>query len=225
MNMDACSQTAFGHPARYYSAQVQRPAPRKCSESEDLLRKLLEELDPNLKDRVKRASHQWNQVLREHLRTEMGFRMSVGDDVQAVPVRVMPGLPAPLQTTISDLDEDTLRLLLRMPLLESTAAGLEFLEKHARFMEPIPAAARSLQELLAGLKKTQLQNKIAEIHEDVLGAYFFRRPEIQLYWMAIALVSTSLGVDAESLALVVLLHELAHAYSHLGRDIDESLEC
>lgn len=62
--------------------------------------------------------------------------------------------------------------------------------------------------------------QIIGIDEDVLGAYFFRIPEIRLYWVVIGITSRALGVSAEALTIVVLAHELAHAYTHLGRDID-----
>jgi hypothetical protein len=38
--------------------------------------------------------------------------------------------------------------------------------------------------------------------------------------MVIGIMSGVLGVSVEALTVVVLAHELAHAYSHLGRDID-----
>ena len=52
------------------------------------------------------------------------------------------------------------------------------------------------------------------------AAYFFKVPEIRLYWMVIGIVAAALGVPREALTVVVLAHELAHAYTHLGRDID-----
>jgi hypothetical protein len=36
----------------------------------------------------------------------------------------------------------------------------------------------------------------------------------------IGLVARALGVDIDLLTIVVLIHELAHAYTHLGYDID-----
>lgn len=38
--------------------------------------------------------------------------------------------------------------------------------------------------------------------------------------MVIGIMARVLGVAVEALAVVVLAHELAHAYGHLGRDID-----
>lgn len=43
---------------------------------------------------------------------------------------------------------------------------------------------------------------------------------IELYWGVIALVAMSVGAPVEAMAAVVLTHELAHAYTHQGFDID-----
>jgi hypothetical protein len=45
------------------------------------------------------------------------------------------------------------------------------------------------------------------------------RASIRLYWGVIGLVSEWLGCSVEDLAVVVLTHELAHAYTQLGADI------
>ena len=74
--------------------------------------------------------------------------------------------------------------------------------------------------LLNTLRGIEIHKRLGAIKEDVLGAYFFRVPEVHLYWMVIGLVAGVLGISVESLTVVVATHELAHAYSHLGRDID-----
>ena len=74
---------------------------------------------------------------------------------------------------------------------------------------------------LAKLDELEAVNKVVGINEDVLGAYFFRVPEINLYWVVIGITARALGVSPEALTIVVLAHELAHAYTHLGRDIDD----
>jgi hypothetical protein len=73
---------------------------------------------------------------------------------------------------------------------------------------------------LAKLDEIRAVEKIIGIDEDVLGAYFFRVPEIRLYWVVIGITARALGVPPDALTIVVLAHELAHAYTHLGRDID-----
>jgi hypothetical protein len=139
--MSDFSLGAFGHPNRHYSGGNGRAVTRERSEADAPLARLLEQLDPKLEERVNRAFRQWNQVLRDYLRTEMAFRLTIGEDAQAVPLRIVPGLPAPLRGVVRKLDETTLRLLLRLPLLESTATGLEFLEdQHSVGDESIPKA-------------------------------------------------------------------------------------
>lgn len=68
--------------------------------------------------------------------------------------------------------------------------------------------------------------RILSIEEDVLGAYFYRRfdawtpQHIEIYYPVIGLVAPYLNVSVEALSVVVLIHELSHAYTHLGQDID-----
>lgn len=73
------------------------------------------------------------------------------------------------------------------------------------------------------------------VREDILGVYkyeiesqnglFFddrqvNRASIRLYWAVLGLVSQWMGCRVEDLTLVVLVHELAHAYTQLGADIE-----
>jgi hypothetical protein len=89
------------------------------------------------------------------------------------------------------------------------------------FLPPSITEAREFcAHLLNTLHLIEIHKKLGAIQEDILGAYFFRVPEVHLYWMVIGLVAGVLGISIESLTVVVATHELAHAYSHLGRDID-----
>jgi hypothetical protein len=70
--------------------------------------------------------------------------------------------------------------------------------------------------------------KVLSVREDFLGIYEYdarglfadeqaiNRATIRLYWGVIGLVSEWLGCSIEE----VLAHELAHAYTQLGADID-----
>jgi hypothetical protein len=80
---------------------------------------------------------------------------------------------------------------------------------------------RMAQALVSKLDEMDMLKKILGIQEDILGAYFFGIREVRIYWMAIGIVASALGLSPSSLTTVVLSHELAHAYTHLGRDIDK----
>jgi hypothetical protein len=79
--------------------------------------------------------------------------------------------------------------------------------------------------------------KILSVNEDILGVYRYNiinnhtldidardcsNATIELYWGIIGLVARLLNISTESLTVVVLAHELGHAYTHLGSDIDNT---
>lgn len=227
-------RTGWGDDDHYY-ASITAPDGKEAGDKAflDALKKLLDQHDRDLKQRVERAQRQWNLVLRDHLRNEMGLRLSAGEDSRAVPIRIVTGLPRPLSDLLQGIDPRQLGLLLHLPLLEATVSGLEVVERKfdslqslrprstfAATPKEIHRVRETVEEVCYQLDQLKLLSRIAGIQQDVLGAYFYRVPEIQIYWMAIGVVAAVLGITVESLAVVVLLHELAHAYSHLGRDID-----
>jgi hypothetical protein len=86
------------------------------------------------------------------------------------------------------------------------------------------------EDLLRQAAKFDLLDWLLEVNRDVLGAYFFsgqghalnptNEIRVEIYWGVIGIVSQALPASLEDLTATVLAHELAHAYSHLGLDID-----
>jgi hypothetical protein len=103
--------------------------------------------------------------------------------------------------------------------------------------------------LLELLDKHDPLKKVLGVDEDILGAYEYHirkhdrnsdirfglfeqardehadekevnRATIRLYWGVIGLVAEWMGCKVEDLTIVVLTHELAHAYTQLGADIE-----
>ena len=114
--------------------------------------------------------------------------------------------------------------------LNADQLGKELLNRRD---ENLPQLQGLVRELLAILEKANPVERILEVNSDVLGMYQYRLParnrlfsedpmngEIILYWGVIGIVAGSLGIGIEDLTLVVLAHEVAHAYTHLGADID-----
>jgi len=97
---------------------------------------------------------------------------------------------------------------------------------------------RWARTFLERLKEADPLTHILDFREDILGRYLYRLPqfiqplnqwtkdpyrgEVELYWGVIGLVAELLGSTPEDLAVVILSHELAHAYTHIGADIDGS---
>ena len=234
MDQEPSKSVAFGDESHHYTRPTGLArSQRRFSPEEEQLWRLLDEFEPGLQDRVARAVRQWNTILRDYLRAETGLRLSIGAEHQAVPIRIVDGLPLPLREALFDLAlPELMPLFLRTPLLQQTSTGLSFLEKHfdaaigfagdpgSPTAEEVRRTRGLVEVLVERLGKHVLFKRLQGIHQDVLGAYFFRAPEVQLYWMAIGLVSRLLRVPSEMLTVVVLAHELTHAYTHVGRDID-----
>lgn len=191
-------------------------------------------------ERVQQAFKQWNQIVREHIRTETGLRLSDGDSRFSIGVRIQQGFPTPLAELIGRYQDPVLwRLIVGQPKLGGLIEGLNFLLKDWLLLEqwpylpPVakngePALRRSL-EIADALQRVALaqevRDQIKEINEDILGAYRFPPGQdswIELYWMPIAMIAAMLDVKIEDLTVVVLAHELTHGYTHLGKDIDGS---
>lgn len=164
-----------------------------------------------------------------------------------VPVEVVPGYPVVLEQVAFPDDYERIMLLGRnRGLLEQArdgAPGLSRLrEALLRLPEPgrwVSASGSDLESvanwaaaLLKVLDQHDPLKTVLAVSEDFLGIYEYdarslfadehavNRATIRLYWGVIGLVSEWLGCDVEDLAVVVLTHELAHAYTQLGADIE-----
>jgi hypothetical protein len=195
-------------------------------------------IPPDAQDRVERTVKQFNHIVREHIRTETGLRLADAQGTGTIPIRVVAGFPAKLAELIDRHQDQVLwRLIIGQPKLGGIVDGLNYLlpgwpefeewlnlPSVAKGSEPALARTRDVAAALQGLAVTKkVLDELKEIHEDVLGVYRFAKrlaPAIEIYWMANALVAGALGVRIEDLAVVTLAHELAHGYTHQGRDID-----
>lgn len=167
---------------------------------------------------------------------------------QRVEVNVCPGFPAAFPD-YELKPEDLVAELAAMYRgeLEKARSGTEAVvqllvelaehQQRTLFENPsdhVETAYRYLSVVQALLKAAGRANglkKLFDIEEDILGAYFpgFPQPtghgrstvsRVVLYWVVIGAVAKQLSVSVEALTVVVLAHELAHAYTHLGADID-----
>ncbi len=217
----------FGSPDRYY-AQGLLPVLYDFSPA---TQKMILGLPPEHKQEVERTHSEWNAAIRENIRRETGLSISSRNTRQAVSIRVLDGLPVPLAQALDNVQQIELwPLPLYRSTFEQTSNGISLLAEYLSAIElyglsstnidKLTTVQMTVQALLEQLAEMDIIQKILRIDEDVLGSYFFYRSEIHLYWMAISLVSAILDVPPSDLTLVVLTHELAHAYTHLGLDID-----
>jgi hypothetical protein len=173
----------------------------------------------------------------------------VGREAVNIPVRVVTGVPDDADREIRLDDIDTLAILLGQhrstleALCRSTKSTWELISAMRRLDPPVEAPLEAVQvcqewseSLLKRLAKADPVKTILSFKDDILGRYIYRLPpsnslnfgsspdpfkgEVELYWGVIGLVCELLNATAEELTVVVLAHELAHAYTHLGADTD-----
>ncbi|MBC8009000.1 MAG: hypothetical protein H7067_02760 [Burkholderiales bacterium] len=198
------------------------------------LKKILDERDPTFCARVERAKGQCNQAAREALRAETALRLSVEEEHRQIGVRVREGLPVAVDTLFSDEPNPILWKLLRHHVELSggiTAAGLfinnfsgiqEWLNLGASTDYPrqLESVSRLFQKSVERVEQHPLAANLYRIEDDILGAYHPAEKLVTIHWMVIAFIASNLGVNVEALTVVVVVHELAHAYTHAGLDID-----
>lgn len=197
-------------------------------------------LGDDLRTIVERTVKQWNGAVRECLRKQTGLRLSTEVEsnqiagrnrkVRSVPVRVVNGLPVRFAAGVQGVTGQEITLLLNKSKLDDVESGTAFMVDQYQSLPKVKGPRATEQEikkvqefataLLECIKNHDKSKWILKVDEDVLGAYFFRIPEIRLYWIVIGVYSQILHIPVESLTVVVLIHELAHAYTHLGYDID-----
>jgi len=198
--------------------------------SESMLEPYLRKAD---KERVTNAVKQSNQTLRSEIRSITGLSLSdsVSGITNQIPVRIIDGLPSALTQTTDQLSEWHWFLLFNRLLLSSARNGLdvlitqqELIQRYSPSSIQESASVVRSRDLIDEILKNEVEQKIIDaakgINTDILGCYWIGKPEVNIFWMPIAIFSRVLGQDIADLTRVVLCHELVHAYTHCGRDID-----
>lgn len=164
-----------------------------------------------------------------------------------VPVEVSAGYPIALKSVTFPGDLDLIMLLGQYrKILEEALSGTrgmatlrEMLLRRPDWVHWVKATDEDLKmitewanSLLKVLDQHDPLNIVLSVSEDIMGIYRYdtrnvlgdeyiiNRASIHLYWGVIGLVAEWMGCSVEDLTVVVLTHELAHAYTQLGADIE-----
>jgi hypothetical protein len=223
---------AFGDPSRYYAARTPGQTGRaKLTLTEMALR---DRLGAESRKRIERVYKDSGQTIRGCLRSETGLRLAKEGQQEVVSVHVVDSIPYPVLKLLEEVKDPAIwDFILKRRLLSETKAGLEFAHEHfdqvlhvlgqessSTTREHVESTHRLISRLLDALPAMQIVVQILQHDHDLLGAYFFHQSRIEMYWIVLGLVSAFSGIDLGDLTVVVLAHELAHAYTHLGFDID-----
>ena len=195
-------------------------------------------IPPDAEERVHRAYKEFRQIVRSHIRSETRLTLADEDTRENVPVKIVDGFPVSIAQLIENNQDRTLwRLILALPKLGGIIDGLGTLvanwDEFERWLElpetvrgSRPALDKSIEvaKILQALAVTKkVFERLKVINEDILGVYRFgdrEGPRVEIFWMAHARFAGAFGLRIEDLTVVTLAHELSHAYTHIGRDID-----
>lgn len=213
------------------------------------LSELLARVPESVKHRVLQTRNQARAVLRDAIRSECRLSMrndsEEGGVAAQVPIELEEGYPIELGEILLPADLLQIQLLIkhRKSLIEAARGTsgllelrgeLEVLSGDPAWIGASPKSISATREwaldLLKRLEASDPVVHVLGVSEDVLGAYHYQvgvrddfalnPARIVLYWCVIGLVAEWLDCTVEDLTVVVLAHELSHAYTQLGADID-----
>ena len=184
---------------------------------------------------VEKTWRKWNTLARDFLRAETGLKLSVSSMQQSVSISIENSVPNGIESIVEDIGIESWILGRKRQMLESLRSGTadlgSYLECNPKIKSQLDLRDQeidSIEEYLSTLDKIikqlpplhrEVSTRFTVINEDVLGAYFYMNPHIELYWIPIALIAEAINASIEDLTIIVLIHELAHAYTHIGMDI------
>jgi hypothetical protein len=211
------------------------------------IKQLIEQAGGTAKESVETAKTRYLEqvrgVLRDLTRLKFSDRQGVESQHTSVPIRVVAGLPQPLESMASEelpsgerWGIETIGLWAQdikslhgvaerlKPLIATLGQVPEWKDRANDYTHKLHGATMLAEDLGEYAAKAELLKRITQINQDILGVYMPTarlipdKGQIELYWVVIGAVARLLGVDAEALTVVVMAHELAHAYTHLGLD-------
>lgn len=212
-----------------------------------LLKELESRLPSDCEERVIRVKERYNQLIRKRImqetRLNLQGRPALDRVLSEIPIKVVPGFPDPLRDLAERPDEDFEAELISIWGSDVTKLGVssgnitrllrriveinkDLPESDPKYLDALMLTSELSDLLRQKAELASLSKRVFAIQHDILGVYipkYYYGGEIELYWGAIGVAAELLQVDVEDLATVVLIHELAHGYTHLGKDIDNEL--
>jgi len=189
---------------------------------------IIQEFEKEYLDIFDVAKTKWNHAIREFHRDATGLKLSRSSSAgrsATIQIRFLP-------------DEDNHFI----KLIDEHFPELDFLE-YTKIRSIYDSMYEAKDYFLKGEEKGGLffplfnfcvnyfdQYNIKKLHsllfsemgksKDVFGAYYFRDNRIELYYVPLIIFSQIHKLSLEFLIVVVLAHELGHAYHHIGLDTD-----
>ena len=214
--------------AYYLARKVPRRLPMTVSEE-----RLKPVLASGARSEVMETVKRWNVGLRDAVRATTALKLSgdSGRPAVSIQVSVVDGMPQPLAEATSDVEQWQWWLVLFAPALAEARDGLGIIAGQREMlaarlgdiadeMASVDSSRRFVERILGHSIERTLAKRLEEIEDDILGAYWVHESKVQIYWMPIAIFASLFGLPIPMLTVITLCHELAHAYTHRGVDLN-----
>jgi hypothetical protein len=201
---------------------------------------LLANVDPRVESRIRDAKNDLRQSAGQALQAASRLTLKGARLGGQVRVDISPGYPAVLEDLeleypnsqaehlvrhraamekYLDLSDELGQMIAHLPEGERSSATAR-----EEWLQSLVSSKGVVENLLRFCVERSAVRRLLAVDKDIFGTYRVSAGEarIDIYWAVIGYVARSLGVDPVDLAVVVLVHELAHAFSHLGKDADGS---
>lgn len=193
--------------------------------------KLLAEYSSKYMPVFEKVKKEWNPAIREYYRSAMGLQLyngvkgkkAIGDAGVAIQIRPDKDdtFMKAVDEMLPDVDFDRYAHLreLRDNLLKVSAHFSSDPERNKLYEWMLQDTRKYLSKnSLAGPFKAMM--KTPGKHRSLFGTYTYSDQHVELFYMPLLIFCKYKEVDLQWAIVVVLAHELAHAYHHAGRDSD-----
>lgn len=194
------------------------------------IRRLLKDYEETHFKTFKRVIIEWAPRIRDFLREETGLMLhskrskDPGLEIVVVGINVEPDFENVFAKLVDKKFQD-----LDFGRYCKLRKFMEYMHEHEEFFED-ESEKGNIRALIEFCKNYFKENDINNIVEklfktsgrgmDLWGAYIPKQMRVELYYLPILLLCKLMETDIEHTAAVILAHELAHAYHHVGKDKD-----
>lgn len=205
------------------------------------LNALLLDFNLDFKEEVSAAKDKHNLRIRNYFSDKMGLSLTNKSresdytkqeykEKGIIQIEISDKIPKEFIEIVNLYDFSFLRLLLHYNQISNSIGEInfqmEYFERFSQFTSRPPKLSHLektmdyLLDLFSLITNSEIWNDLNSIHPDQLGTYAPHTSIIELHWLSISFLSKLHNDSVEDVLILVLAHELAHGYTHLGYDKD-----
>ena len=179
-------------------------------------------------ERFQSLKNEWNMPIRNFYKKNMGVGLMEGTSRNQIQIKIEAaphqGFIDLIENNYPDLNfEEMFRLTQFVQNAELALPYFEEKKANVNLQMSIEYAKYRLKEFDILKLTKSIFPFLKPQNEDIFGSYFPKDRKIEIYVFPIKLFCILHGLDDKTLFVIVLAHELAHGYNHIGLDKDNRM--